>query len=830
MDIKTITDSFRSMAHLSGFDCECLMDGNPHSELAIIAEAPGEREVARGRPLIGGSGTYMWSVARKFGIRRDNAYITNGIKRQLAFSAGKKSASKHEIEQWGALLRWELFQLPNVKYVMILGDIPMQMLLGEKGITKWRGSVLKRTISAIVKQERVEREFTFIIANNPAAVLREAKLETMFHFDLAKLRQVLDGKFTFPNPTIHTYPTWSMIDEYFTQAEQDGATAGYDIETMAGSAMSCFGASCYDHDAICIPFHDLNGHVWEHSDELKIRRRISQFVRHPNVKKVAQNGMYDASFMWFREGIAPSPHWLDTMLAHHTLYPTLPHNLGFITTQYTNYPYYKDDRAGWKDVGDIDIFWRYNGTDCITTRLSAMRMLQELREQSLDKFFFEHVMQLQPELILMTVGGTKVDVPLKTQIASALREDLAKKYDDLQSAIQHAVGDPEYEVNPRSPKQLSELFFTKLRLVGRGTSTNKENRDRMRAHPATTEPKRKVLDLIDGYATDQKFLSTYAASRIDPDGYIRCEYKQTGVQSAPGRLSSAENGWHTGMNMQNQPERMYPMYITEDGYCFFYFDASQAEARLVACFANIETWIEQFERARLDGSYDAHRALAAEMFKVPYDDVPTFDRYDASKGYEAPEGVADLSPTMRFVAKRCRHGLNYRMMPDRLATVTGMSLAEATRAYNVYHTVTPELRKWWGDLEVEARRDKMLFNAFGRRLLFMERITDDTLKSMVAFKPQSTLGDKISQVIYQCHQDKEWPVDARISLNIHDALIGVAPVDKAMKCLQLCKKYAESPIPVNGYQLIIPIEAKVSQPDEGGVHRLSSLRTVEVEI
>jgi hypothetical protein len=35
------------------------------------------------------------------------------------------------------------------------------------------------------------------------------------------------------------------------------------------------------------------------------------------------------------------------------------------------------------------------------------------------------------------------------------------------------------------------------------------------------------------------------------------------------------------------------------------------------------------------------------------------------------------------------------------------------------------------------------------RLIFLERLTPQALESIIAFKPQSTIGDKVVQVIYQ---------------------------------------------------------------------------------
>jgi DNA polymerase I-like protein with 3'-5' exonuclease and polymerase domains len=426
-------------------------------------------------------------------------------------------------------------------------------------------------------------------------------------------------------------------------------------------------------------------------------------------------------------------------------------------------------------------------------------------------------MRLQPHLVRMTVGGMKVDTELKERIAGELREEVARLIVDFHNAVQLATGDADYRPSPRSPAQLRELFFGRLKLVGRGISVDATNRKRMLDHHKTDERSKNVIRVIDKFKKEDKFLGTYAEMTIDDDERIRCDWKQYGTVNAPGRLSSSSVMWGSGTNLQNQPQRAYAMFIADPGYELFYFDLSQAEARYVGWEANIPKWKEQFERARLNpGAYDCHRALAAEMWGIPYDDVPSKDR------------DADGNVTKRFTAKRCRHGLNYRMGPDRLAETTGLPLNEAHSAYNIYHRITPELRKWWSELEQEVKRTKMLFNAFGRRLFVLERIDENSLESIVAFKPQSSIGDKVSSVIYLSESDDNWPRHARILLNVHDALVGIARKDVTKTALSICKRYAEAPIMVRGEPLIIPADCKISVAGEDGVHRWSTLKEVHL--
>jgi DNA polymerase I-like protein with 3'-5' exonuclease and polymerase domains len=382
------------------------------------------------------------------------------------------------------------------------------------------------------------------------------------------------------------------------------------------------------------------------------------------------------------------------------------------------------------------------------------------------------------------------------------------------------TNDPEYRPNPNSPKQMGELFFKRLRLVGRGVATDKENRRRMRDHPRTPDDCRQLLLHIDKLAEESKFASTYAEMGIDEDGRCRTEYKQTGVKSAPGRLSSASTGWGTGANLQNQPERAHNMFIADEGWEFNYFDLGQAEARVVGWRAVIPTWMEQFERARVDGKYDAHRALASQLFNVPLEDVPYHDRDEDGK------------PTHRYIAKRCRHALNYRMMPDKLATVMEIDYPYAEYLWHQYHKINPEIQEWWKWQVNKVQEDRYIYNAYGRRWLLQERFSDDALEPVIAFYPQSTIGDKVARCIYQCHNDPDWPTPhARIALNIHDALIATNRSGYGDCVRSIMKKYAEEPLYIEGMdgvtrELIIPCDLKTSKPDEFGVHRWSTLEKV----
>jgi DNA polymerase I-like protein with 3'-5' exonuclease and polymerase domains len=519
---------------------------------------------------------------------------------------------------------------------------------------------------------------------------------------------------------------------------------------------------------------------------------------------------------------APITIDFDTLLAHHTLYPRLPHNLGFLTSQYTDMSYYKDEIDTFKEGGDINTFWEYNCKDCCATFAIFLEELKELQDQNLSSFFFTHVMQLQPHLSETTATGILVDIDKKSQLFQSLSEEVDAHLQSFVKKAQYMTKDITLEVNPKSSQQLCKLFYDKLNIKYPRRSVDAKAREDLLKDPRTGIETKDLLTSLGTFTQEQKFFSTYVKTQLDSDNRFRAEFKQYGVTKAPGRLSSSKTLWGSGGNAQNLPHRAYEMYIADPGTVFIYFDLAQAEARYVAWDAWIEQWMEDFEKARTTGTYDAHRALASAMFKIPYDETPKEDIDENGKH------------TKRFIAKRCRHGLNYRMHIARLAETTGMSYPEAASNYYTYHRTTPELQQWWRDVEREAKRNRVLYNAYGRRFIIMERLENSNIMdSIIAFKPQSSIGDKTQRVWYQCHNDSRWDKDkARIALNVHDALYGFATPEYAKTALSIMKEYAEEPIMVKRtkdgkpHPMIVPADCKISVPDENGIHRMSNLTKV----
>lgn len=796
---------FTQRARTAGVEIDCLGDGNVNANTAIVAEAPGEYEVRLRTPLVGGSGQFLWERLRKLGITRKDTYITNVCKRKLVTGTDKEKLGGGELVTWRGLLEWELQCLPNVRYILVLGSMALEALCGRYGIDDWRGSVLEL--------EGIQ----YIITNNPAAVMRTPHLEHFFRLDLYKLKMCMDGTYVKHEVVPYFDPSPSEAIAFARRMRDERKPVSVDIEIIANET-ACIGLANDPHFGMCINFRNVNRNRFSVAEEVAVRREIAALFADKEARFVTQNGNFDAYWLWYKDRLRIHRIWFDTLLAHHALYPSLPHDLGFLTTQYTTHPYYKNERTLWREdsEGRIEDFWVYNVKDVCVTHAVHTAEHRELVDQKLDKLFFNHVMRAHPWITQMTACGVLLDENKRREFDTYYAAHVENCRTEFYHAVAAATGDATYQPNPNSPPAIRSLLFNKLQVVGKGYSTDDTNRTHILNNPKTPLPARNVIRALNVFKKEHKFFSTYVQMKVDPDSRIRCEFKQFGTQSAPGRLSSSRNMWGSGMNMQNQPPKAREMIIADEGYTFGYYDLSQAEARFVGWDAKIDKWKEQFERARIDGKFDCHRALCAEMFKMNYEDTPEKDT-DGDGNY-----------TKRYIAKRCRHGLNYRMGPDRLAEVTGLPYEQALHAYNVYHNITPELRRWWKDLETEIRNTHCLFTPYGRRLLIMGRIeTDEQLAAIVAFRPQSTIGDKNVEVTYRSQEDDQWPHNARIILNVHDSLTCIAPFDKVKTAIAIMKKYAEQPIIVRGEPMIIPAETKWVDP-KNEVRRWSDLSKVEL--
>jgi DNA polymerase len=119
-------------------------EGNPGAALALVGEAPGEREVAEGYPFAGPAGRMLDSLLEDAGLQRSELWITNVVKCRPVKEVGRRLANRTplagEIKAWLPLLLEEL-TVVRPCLIVCLGGTAARALLGRGfKLTEQRGT------------------------------------------------------------------------------------------------------------------------------------------------------------------------------------------------------------------------------------------------------------------------------------------------------------------------------------------------------------------------------------------------------------------------------------------------------------------------------------------------------------------------------------------------------------------------------------------------------------------------------------------------------------------------------------------------------------------
>lgn len=390
-----------------------------------------------------------------------------------------------------------------------------------------------------------------------------------------------------------------------------------------------------------------------------------------------------------------------------------------------------------------------NPQDSDVEAFSKGEILKRIKDRGLEYVYESIELPLIPILDKMHEVGVKID----TDYLKRLSKNYHKMLDAIDGKIFLHAG---REFNVDSPKQLGEVLFDELKLVGKnmrktagGAQSTKESElEKLRdAHP--------IVPLIMEHRELAKLLGTYIdllPTYVKEDGRIHPTFIQTGA--ATGRMASTEPAVQNIPIKSELGRAIRYAFIAEKGYKLCAFDYSQIELRIAAILSNDEKLIRIFK----DGE-DVHAAVAAQVFKVP---------------------IGEVDKEMRRKAKVINFGILYGMGVNALKMNLGSTREEAQKFYKDYFETFSTLAAYLDEVKKVAARDGYTTTLYGRRRYFegikshLPFIRAAAERMAINAPMQGTQSDimKLAMIeIDKLIKKSGLKDDVRLLLQIHDELI-----------------------------------------------------------
>lgn len=814
------------------------------AKIALVGMAPGKDEEEKGVPFVGKTGRKLNELLEEAGIDREQCYLTNVSKYRPPLDDMKRlDECGVDYEEQVQNLFKELQEVkPNI--AIAFGEEALKALTGRKGITKYRGSVLPP----------IYGNFKVLPTIHPSALLRqenpwerEKKLQAkgiitteIVIVDLVKAKKESHTReFTTPERKLEiikdAHALWKFLSSYSNREP------AIDIETFK-CIPSCIAIAFTPWHSASIPLLPIPGCRGElrltQSEYIAIWRTLSQFLQREDIQFIGQNIKFDIEKLispakllhpYIRNKVVA-----DTSMMAGTLYPELPRKLEFLTSIFTNEPFYKDERRSFnpkKDPYETLLF--YNAKDAAVTKeiknnldkeLSDLRRSDFVHRAKVDgdtftlkDFYYDYINKLHDFYMDMESEGLNVDIRRRDELISNYRS----RIETIHRENVELIGS---EYNARSyTKDIPRIVVELLHLPPRKGYGEEELVALLGNHTEHGSKEETVLRNI--LKERQAFTnSKYLEASPDADNIMRSSWNPVGTKT--GRSSTHDLGpplrpfddkpEKMGLPFQTLPKHgpfaqaIRGIFIAPEGYVFLERDYSQAEARDSLLLA------DDAENLRLFDSCDIHRLTASWIFGG-----------NPNAKLEEPDYITE---DQRFIGKVVRHAGNYgmgkrRLMLDANATALKFGInikiseQEAQKILDVFHKRTPRIRAvFQREVRDIVQKSRILWNPYGRIRQFFGFLKDEEIFAQL---PQSTIPDSLRLAGLRIRKRAPW---LRFCLELHDAFVWKVKEDKIDEALRITQEEMEMPIDhkycsISRGCLVIPTEAKVGK-------RLSELKKV----
>jgi len=434
----------------------------------------------------------------------------------------------------------------------------------------------------------------------------------------------------------------------------------------------------------------------------------------------------------------------------------------------------------WSDVPAGSLL-TYAGERAEVPMRVAATLTADLTALGLDAVYRDLERPLIPVLASIETAGIKLDVAALAKQSAAIEVELA----GLTSRI-HALADGAFNIN--SPKQLSEVLFTRLNLQ----PTKRAGKSGTISTAVDVLEELALVHELPGLILKWRGLQKLKGTYIDAlpllvnpaTGRLHTTFNQ--AVAATGRLSSSDP------NLQNIPIRtpagreIRSAFIAEPGYVLISADYSQIELRVLAHLSEDAALTEAFRQG-----VDIHDRTAERVFG------------GAQSGLDPKE--------LRRRAKIINYALLYGKTAFTLAKDIGVSQSVAQDFIHAYFSGYPSVRGYIDRTLADARETGVVRTITGRRRLVPELRSANGMiraaaeRETVNMPIQGTAADILKKAMI----DVQAALAARggrsrMILTVHDELLFEAPEAEADAIVTLVRTHMEG-----AFQLSVPLTVDV---------------------
>lgn len=485
-------------------------------------------------------------------------------------------------------------------------------------------------------------------------------------------------------------------------------------------------------------------------------------LENPDIEKTAHNYKYDAIVMK-RHGVELAGPIRDTLIAHYLLNPDLRHKMDYLAETILNYKPVPietligkgKNQLSMRDIS-VDKVVPYAAEDAdITLQLDDI-LFSDLEKDGLIKLYKEMEEPLIEVLVQMEYNGVNIDTDVLAAQSKAIEEELQ----NLEKELYVDAGSP---FNILSPKQVGEILFDRLKIPYRWKlSTKSKQYSTSEDKLKELEKEHPIIGKILRYRGLSKLKSTYLDSLpkmvSKKTGLIHSSFNQ--ALTTTGRLSS------NNPNLQNIPIRTAEGAKVRQAFVprssdnvILAADYSQIELRLIAEISKDEGMLEAF----INGQ-DIHRATAAKVFGVGYDEVTKEQRYRAK--------------TVNF-------SITYGAGATNLAGQLEIPRSEAKKIIESYYEQYPGLKSYMTDIVETARANGYVETLMGRRR-YLRNINSGNAfvrsgeeRNAINSPIQGSAADLIKLAMIKIHKTlMDGEFKTKMIMQVHDELVFDVPRDE----------------------------------------------------